>query len=85
MPSKVDFFVQTKKARFLAPLGKFFFLAGMDLGRGPIVQRLMQPFLVVEPEVSRHTTLQFRHGLIAPQVHLLVFHAVPKPFNENDV
>src|SRR5688572_11234255 len=45
-------------------LGGLSLLAGMHLRRRPILQRLVQPLLVVEPEVGRQAPLQLRHRLV---------------------
>ena len=57
----------------------------IHLGRRSVFQRLMQPPLVVEPEVRRQPALQLRHRLVFPQVHVFVFRTPPQVFDEHVV
>src|SRR5947209_16387131 len=47
----------------------------------PVVERLMRPFLVVEPEVPTQPPLQLGHDLVASQVHVLVLDRPPQPLH----
>lgn len=45
----------------------------VDRRRCPVLETLVQPFLVVEPEVAFNPCPRIRHRLIIFQVHLLLF------------
>src|SRR5207237_6717171 len=51
----------------------------------PVVQRLVQPLLVVEREVVPQPTLQFRHPLVAVQVDVFILHAPPETLHDDVV
>ena len=53
--------------------------------RRPVLETLVQPFLVVEPEVSLDSGPRFRQRLVVFQVHLLIFERPPQPLDENVV
>src|SRR5438309_2173257 len=51
-------------------------LLPVDLRRRPVVQGLVQPLVVVEGEVPPQTSVQLRHRLVTPQVHVLMLERV---------
>jgi TolB-like protein len=57
----------------------------VDCSRRPVIEALVQPFLVIETKILFNPGSCLRHRLVVLQVHLLVFERAPQPFNENVV
>jgi hypothetical protein len=57
----------------------------VDLTGGLVIEGLMGPILVIEPEIGRQTHHQFRNELIIFNVDILVFHTPPESLDEDVV
>ena len=53
--------------------------------RSPIIQRLVESFGVVKPEITIQVTPRIRNRRILMKVNLFVFDTTPKALNENVV
>ena len=70
--------------------GHFWFIASgllfeINFIRGPITQRLVEPLVVVKPEVSLQVTSGIGNRCVLMKVNFLVFDATPETLNENVV
>src|ERR1035441_7977801 len=57
----------------------------VDRSRRPVAKTLVQPLVIVEPEIAFDPGACFRHRLVVLQVHLLVFERPPQSFNPDVV
>lgn len=57
----------------------------MNLPRRSVIERLVEPLVVIEQEVIFQSCLSLGHGLITLDINVLVFDAPPKPLGKDVV
>src|SRR5450759_4621394 len=57
----------------------------VHVGRRPVLERLVGPLLVVEPEVPAQLRPRVGHRVVVLQVHFLVLDRAPQPFAQHVV
>ena len=77
-------------AGFLVGQGHFWFMAAgllfeINFIRGPISQRLVEPFVVIKLEVSLQMTPGIRNRCVLVKVNFFVFYSSPEALNKNIV